>query len=34
LVDDGQGNQVPAKQLARDCLQQWEQVLGNAGLAI
>lgn len=34
LVDDGHGNQIPAKDLARQCLARWESVLGNAGLKL
>jgi hypothetical protein len=33
MVDDGKGNRVSARQLADDCLAEWERILASQGLA-
>jgi hypothetical protein len=34
IVDDGFGNKISGKQLARDCIAEWEGILQAQGLAI
>ncbi len=33
LLDDGHGNDMSGKQLARDCIAEWERILSSQGLA-
>jgi hypothetical protein len=33
MIDDGHGKVIPGKQLARDCIAEWERILKSQGLA-
>jgi hypothetical protein len=34
VIDDGKGNQISGKQLARECLAEWQRILQSEGLPI